>query len=136
MRKYQKLTLITAILGLVIPIIGLFFYFFINSLIGIPILGLILRSALLIALIIIAINIGAIVSVFKIKDTKIVAVILFVCGALLFLTIHVFAIPGLILFVISGITALRYKDNGLINGSARFKKWYWSSIFIFILSLK
>jgi hypothetical protein len=113
MRTYQKLTLITAILGLIIPFIGLFLYFFINSLIGIPILGLFLGGALLVAIIIIAINAGALFAAFRIKNTKIVGIILIACGILLFAAIQFFAIPGTILFIISGILALRYKENGL-----------------------
>ena len=69
MRNYQKLTLVTAILGSVIPVFGLFLYFFVNSIIGIPLLALVLGSALIGAFITIAINIGAIVAAFKIKNT-------------------------------------------------------------------
>ncbi len=118
MRTYQKLTLITAILGLIIPFIGLFLYFFINSLIGIPVLGLFLGGALLIAIIIIAINAGALFAAFRIKNTKIVGIILIVCGILLFAVIPFpipFAIPGTALFVISGIVALRDKGDGGIS---------------------
>lgn len=122
MKNYQKLTIITAILGLIIPFIGLFLYFFINSIIGIPLLALFVGWALLIAVGIIAINIGAIVAAFKIKNTKIVGGILIACGVLLFLLIQWFAIPALVLFVIAGIMALRNKDgNSITNMSERLK---------------
>lgn len=111
MKNYQKLTIITAILGLIIPFIGLFLYFFINSIIGIPLLALFVGWALLIAVGIIAINIGAIVAAFRIKNTKIVGGVLIACGVLLFLLIQWFAIPALVLFVIAGILALRNKDG-------------------------
>ena len=110
MRKYQKLTLVTAILGSIIPVFGLFLYFFVNSFIGIPILALVLGSALIGAFITIAINIGAIIAAFKIKNTKIAGVALMGCGGALFLVLHFFAIPGMILFAIAGFLALREKN--------------------------
>ena len=111
MKGYQKLTIITAILGLIIPFIGLFLYFLINSFIGIPILALFVGWALLIAIAIIAINIGAIVAAFKVKNTKIVGGILIACGVILFALIQWFAIPALVLFVVAGIMALRQKNT-------------------------
>jgi hypothetical protein len=110
MKGFQKLTIITAILGMVIPFIGLFLYFLINSFIGIPILALFVGWALLIAIAIIAINIGAIVAAFKVKNTNIVGGILIACGVLLFALIQWFAIPALVLFVIAGILAFRQKN--------------------------
>ena len=111
MKGYQKLTIITAILGLIIPFIGLFLYFLINSIVGIPILGLFVGWALLIAIAIIAINVGAIVAAFKVKNNKIVGGILISCGILLFVLIQWFAIPALALFVIAGIMAFREKKT-------------------------
>ncbi|MCE3269498.1 MAG: hypothetical protein K0R49_1752 [Burkholderiales bacterium] len=111
MKGYQKLTIITAILGLIIPFIGLFLYFLINSFVGIPILALFVGWALLIAVAIIAINVGAIVAAFKIKNTKIVGGILIACGVLLFVLIQWFAVPALVLFIIAGILALREKNT-------------------------
>ncbi len=111
MKGFQKLTIITAILGMIIPFIGLFLYFLINSFIGIPILALFVGWALLIAVAIIAINIGAIVAAFKIKNTKIVGGILIACGVMLFALIQWFAIPALVLFIIAGIMAFRQKNT-------------------------
>ncbi len=111
MKNYQKLTIITAILGMIIPLIGLSLYFLINSFIGIPLLALFVGGALLIAAAIIAINIGAIVAVFKLKNTKLVGGILIACGVLLFVLIQWFAIPALVLFIIAGIMAFRTKDE-------------------------
>ena len=111
MKGYQKLTIITAILGLIIPFIGLFLYFLINSFVGIPILALFVGWALLIAVAIIAINVGAIIAAFKIKNTKIVGGILIACGVLLFVLIQWFALPALVLFIIAGILALREKST-------------------------
>ena len=111
MKGFQKLTIITAILGMVIPFIGLFLYFLINSFIGIPILALFVGWALLIAIAIIAINIGAIVAAFKVKNTKIVGGILIACGVLLFALIQWLAIPALVLFIIAGILAFRQKNT-------------------------
>lgn len=119
MKGYQKLTIITAALGLIIPFIGLFLYFFINSFIGIPILGLFLGGALIIGIIIIVINIGAIIAVFKIKNTKIVGAVLIGCGILLFLAIQFFAIPSLVLYVIAGILAFREKSININRDSVK-----------------
>ena len=112
MKLYQKLTLITAILGLVVPLLGLFAYVFINSLTGIPVLALFLSTAVLIAVVIIAINIASIVVVLYIKNTKLVGMILFSCGIVLFLTVQIWGIPGLALYIVSGIIALREKPTG------------------------
>jgi hypothetical protein len=111
MKLYQKFTLITAILGLVVPLLGVFAYVFINSLTGIPVLALFLGTAVLIAIVIIAINIAAIVVVFYIKNTKLVGIILMSCGIILFLTVQIWGIPGLALYIISGIIALREKPT-------------------------
>jgi hypothetical protein len=74
-------------------------------------LALFVGWALLIAVGIIAINIGAIVAAFRIKNKKIVGGILIACGVLLFALIQWFAIPALVLFVIAGIMAFRDKDK-------------------------
>ena len=111
MKLYQKLTLITAILGLIVPLLGVFVYVFINSVTGIPVLALFLGTAVLIAIVIIAINIAALVVVFYIKNTKLVGIILISCGILLFLTVQLWGIPGLALYIISGIIALKEKPT-------------------------
>ena len=116
MKGYQKLTIITAILGLIIPFIGIFLYMLINSVIGIPILALFVGWALLIAVGIIAINVGAIVAAFKVKNKNLVGGILIACGVLLFLLIQWFAIPALVLFVIAGVMAFRDKSKDKDNG--------------------
>jgi hypothetical protein len=111
MKLYQKLTLITAILGLIIPLLGVFAYVFINSLTGIPVLALFLGTAVLIAIVIIAINIAALVVTFYIRNTKLVGIILISCGTLLFLTVQIWGIPGLVLYIVSGIIALRERPT-------------------------
>ncbi len=113
MKSYQKITLITAIIGLGLSVIGLFLYFYINHLIGIPILGLVIGGALLIMFLIVAVNIAALISAFKIKNPKTSGILLIGCGIALFLVLHIFAIPGLVLFVISGILALRERNSTL-----------------------
>jgi hypothetical protein len=109
MKLYQKLTLITAILGLILPLLGVFAYVFVNSLTGIPVLALFLGTTVLIAIVIIAINVAAIVVVFYTANTKLVGIILISCGIVLFLTVQIWSIPGLVLYVVSGIIALREK---------------------------
>ena len=100
---------------MIIPFIGIFLYFLVNSIIGIPLLALFVGWALLIAVGIIAINIGAIVAAFKIKNKKIVGGVLIACGVLLFAIIQWFSIPALVLFVIAGIMAFKNKDNSITN---------------------
>jgi hypothetical protein len=113
MKTYQKLTFITVILGLVIPLVGLFLYFFINNLIGIPLLGLVFGGALLIAILMIVVNIAGLIAAFKIKNPKTSGVLLIGCGVALFLAVQLLAIPGLVLFVISGILALKERNSTL-----------------------
>jgi predicted membrane protein len=84
---------------------------FLNSLTGIPVLALFLGSTVLIAVVIIATNIAAIVVAFYIKNTKLVGAVLICCGIVLFLTVHIWGIPGLVLYVVSGIIALREKPT-------------------------
>lgn len=115
MKSYQKLTVVTVILGLIIPLVGISLYFFINSLIGLPLLGLVFGGALLIAVLIIAVNIAGLIAAFKIKNTRIAGALLIGCGVVLFLVVQFFAIPGLVLFVIAGILALREKNPSLKN---------------------
>jgi len=109
MKLYQKLTFITATLGLIVPLLGVFAYVFVNSLTGIPVLAVFLGSTILIAVIIIAVNIAAIIVVFYIKNTRLVGIILISCGIIMFLTVQIWGIPGLVLYVVSGIIALREK---------------------------
>jgi hypothetical protein len=109
MRLFQKLTLVTAILGLVIPLLGVVAYVFINSIIGIPVLALFLGGIMLIAVLIIAINAAALFVAFYLKNTKIVGIILISCGAILLVTVQLWGLPGLALYIVSGILALREK---------------------------
>jgi len=74
-------------------------------------LALLVGRATLIAIAIIAINVGAVDAAFKIKNNKIVRCILIACGIMLFALIQWFAIPGLALFVIARIMALREKNT-------------------------
>jgi hypothetical protein len=109
MKLFQKLTLVTAILGLVIPLLGVVAYVFINSIIGIPVLALFLGGVMLIAVLIIAINAAALFVAFYLKNTKIVGIILISCGAILLVTVQLWGLPGLALYIVSGILALREK---------------------------
>ena len=110
MKLYKKLTIINTALGITVCIIILVIYFFINSLIGIPLLGLFLGGTILHVFLVLLINLAAIVSIFYIKNTRIVGISLIIYGTLLFATATFFGIPGLILFVIAGIVALKEKQ--------------------------
>jgi hypothetical protein len=111
MRLYQKITLITTILSLIVPLSVIFVYFFINSLIEIPILGFFLADAVLISVEIIVIKLPGLFIVFYIKNTKIVGIALILCGVILILTIQLWGIPGFVFYIISGIMALREKQH-------------------------
>jgi hypothetical protein len=108
-KLFQKLTLITAILGLIIPLLGVVAYVFINSIIGIPVLALFLGGIVLIAILIIAINAAALFVAFYLKNTKIVGIILICCGAILIVTVQLWGLPGLVMYIVSGVLALREK---------------------------
>ena len=109
MKLFQKLTLITAILGLIIPLLGVVAYVFINSIIGIPVLALFLGGIMLIAVLIIAINAAALFVAFYLKNTKVVGIFLICCGAILLVTVQLWGLPGLALYIVSGVLALREK---------------------------
>ena len=110
MKLYKKLTLINTILGITVCIIILLIYFFINSLIGIPLLGLFLGGTILHVFIVLLINLAGIVSLFYIKNTRIVGIALIIYGTLVLATATFFGIPGFVLFVIAGIIALKEKQ--------------------------
>jgi len=106
---YKKLTLINTGLGLFISILILVTYIFINSFIGIPILGLFLGGTIVHVIILIAINFSALFVILYFKNTRMIGLILIICGVIVFGTITFLGIPSLVLFVISGILALRQK---------------------------
>ena len=110
MKLYKKLTIINTILGITVCIIILLIYFFINSLIGIPLLGLFLGGTILHVFIVLLINLAGIVSLFYIKNTRIVGIALIIYGTLVLATATFFGIPGFVLFVIAGIIALKEKQ--------------------------
>jgi hypothetical protein len=107
MKSYQKLTLITTILSLIVPLAVIFIYFFVDSLMKIPILGVFLADALLISIEIIVIKLAGLFIVFYIKNTKVAGLALISCGVILILTIQLWGIPGFVLYIIAGIMALR-----------------------------
>ena len=110
MKLYKKLTIINTILGITVCIIILLIYFFINSLIVIPLLGLFLGGIILHVFIVLFINLAGIVSIFYIKKIRIVGIALIIYGTLVLATATFFGIPGFILFVIAGIIALKEKQ--------------------------
>ena len=86
MKLYKKLTLINTILGITVCIIILLIYFFINSLIGIPLLGFFLGGTILHVVILLLINLAGIVSLFYIKNIRIVGIALIIYGTLVLAT--------------------------------------------------
>ena len=111
MKLYQKLALITAILGLValVPIVVGFAY--VNSLIGFPILGLFVGGVLLHVFLLIIVNLASLYITFKVKNTKIGGILLIVCGVIILITTTYLGIPAFILFASAGIFAIRDKTS-------------------------
>jgi len=60
--------------------------------------------------ILLLINLAGIVSLFYIKNIRIVGIALIIYGTLVLATATFFGIPGFVLFVIAGILALREKQ--------------------------
>ena len=71
MKSYQKLTLITTILSLIVPLSVIFIYFFVDSLMNIPIVGIFIADALFISVEIIVIKLAGLFIVFYIKNRKV-----------------------------------------------------------------
>ena len=107
MLLYQKFTLITTILSLIVPLSVIVIYFFIDSIMKIPILGVFIANAVLISVEIIAIKLIGLFIVFFIKNAKVVGLALISCGVILILTIQLWGIPGFVLYIVAGIMALR-----------------------------
>ena len=99
MKLYKKLTIINTILGITVCIIILLIYFFINSLIGIPLLGLFLGGTILHVFIVLLINLAGIVSIFYIKNTRIVGIALIIYGTLVLATATFFGWNTRIYFI-------------------------------------
>ncbi len=107
MKLYQKITLFSVILGLVILVPIVVSYFFINSFVGIPFLGLVLGGFILHIVILIVINIACFYTAFFLKNRKIVGGLLIALGLSFLLFGSYFGIPSMILFIISGVLALK-----------------------------
>ena len=110
-KGYRKLTLITAMLGLVILVPFVVGYAYVNSLIGLPILGLFLGWLLLYVFLLLIVNIASLYIAFRIKNTKIVGILLIVCGVVILASTNYFGIPSFVLFCIAGVLALREKPT-------------------------
>ena len=111
MKGYRKLTLITAMIGLVILVPFVVGYAYVNSLIGLPILGLFLGWLLLYVFLLLIVNIASLYIAFRIKNTKIAGILLIVCGVVILASTNYFGIPSLVLFCIAGVLALREKPT-------------------------
>jgi hypothetical protein len=110
-KGYQKLTLITAILGLVVLVPIVIGYVYFNSLIGFPILGLFLGGILLHVFVLLLVNAASLFVAFRIKYTKMSGVLLIVCGVVILAAATYFGIPSFVLFCIAGVLALKEKQT-------------------------
>jgi hypothetical protein len=108
-KLYQKLALLTAILGLVVLVPIIIGFAYVNSLIGFPILGLFLGGVLLHVFLLIAVNAASLYIAFRVNNTKIGGILLIVCGVTILATSTFFGIPAFVLFCIAGILAIRDK---------------------------
>ena len=106
MQVFQKISLITSILGLILLVPIIIIYGYANSVIGIPILGLFLGGLILHVFLLIIVNLASLYVAFKMKNKKIVGIVLIVCGIVIFAIANLPGIPGCILFSIAGILAL------------------------------
>jgi hypothetical protein len=111
LKGYQKLTLITAILGLVILVPIIVGYVYINNLIGFPVLGFFLGGVLLHVFLLIIVNASSLYVAFRIKNTKIAGLLLIVCGVVILASATFLGIPSFVLFCIGGVLALREKPT-------------------------
>jgi hypothetical protein len=116
-KGYQKLTLITAILGLVVLVPIIIGYVYVNSLIGFPILGIFLGGILLHVFVLIIVNAASIYVAFRVKNTKMTGILLIVCAVVILAAATYFGIPSFVLFCIAGVLALKEKRtfSGLIH---------------------
>ena len=111
MKGYQKLTLITAILGLVILVPIIVGYVYINNLIGFPVLGFFLGGVLLHVFLLIIVNASSLYVAFRIKNTKIAGLLLIVCGVVILASATFLGIPSFVLFCVAGVLALMEKPT-------------------------
>ena len=56
-----------------------------------------------------AINAAALFVAFYLENTKVVGIVLICCGAILLVTVQLWGLPGLVLYIVSGVLALREK---------------------------
>ncbi len=111
MKGYQKLALITAILGLVVLVPIIVGYVYVNSLIGFPVLGLFLGGILLHVFLLIIVNAASLYVAFRIKNTKVAAILLIICGLVILASATFLGIPSFVLFCVAGVLALREKQK-------------------------
>ena len=111
LKGYQKLTLITAILGLVILVPIIVGYVYINNLIGFPVLGFFLGGVLLHVFLLIIVNASSLYVAFRIKNTKIAGLLLIVCGVVILASATFLGIPSFVLFCVAGVLALMEKPT-------------------------
>ena len=109
LKLYKKLTFINSGIGIFISSFILFSYISLNSIIQIPILNLFFGGFILHIVITIIINIISIIIIIYIKNLRIVGPSLIGCGIVILSSLYYFGIPSLILFIISGILALKNK---------------------------
>lgn len=107
MKLYQKLALLTAILGLVLLVPIVIGFAYVNSIIGIPILGLFLGGALLHVFLLIAVNLASLYIAFRVRNMKLGGILLIVCGVIILATTTYLGVPAFVLFSIAGISAIR-----------------------------
>jgi hypothetical protein len=92
---------------ILVPVIVIYAY--INSLIGIPILGLFLGGLILHVFLLILVNLASLYVAFKMKNKKIICTLLIACGIVMLAIANLLGIPSCILLIVAGILALKEK---------------------------
>jgi hypothetical protein len=119
MQGFQKFTLVASILGLAVLVPVIVIYTYANGLIGIPILGLFLGGLILHVILLIIVNLAGLYVAFKMKNKKIIGILLIICGVVILAIANFFGIPGCILFSVAGVLAL--KEKVFSTGGSDFK---------------
>lgn len=118
MKTYQKLALITAILGLVVLVTIIAGFAYVNILIGFPILGFFIGGFLLHVFLLVVVNAGSFFVTFKVKNPKLSGILLILCGVAILALASFLGIPSFVLFCASGVLAFREKPGIFTNKMA------------------
>jgi hypothetical protein len=110
MQGFQKFTLVASILGLAVLVPVIVIYTYANGLIGIPILGLFLGGLILHVILLIIVNLAGLYVAFKMKNKKIIGILLIICGVVILAIANFFWNSGMYLVLRCGGTSIKRKS--------------------------